>query len=198
MSFPSVKTGKLTADGKAEYKEICNPITKDFRKELTDAIEKSFQTQKPVEFDDGKEERLVISAYPTGYDSKKVGEAKLFINDNFVISGISLFEMQNKTIYPAMPSYKTSRTKENGKSVYEEFCSVRTGLSKILKEAIVNEFKEVRKEREANRFSIQGKIREKLSEPEETKKKEESKELSGGKNNDYQRDEEQRDPHLGF
>lgn len=153
VSFPSMKMGD-------SYKEICNPINKEFRQKLTDAIMESYHKGEAVEFDDGKGAELTISAYPCAGNGKKVGEAKMYINNNFVVSNISIFEMSNGTLYPAMPSFKTLDFKPNGQPVYEEFCSVRKGIANILRQVIVDEYTKSRKAYETERFSIKGKLKE--------------------------------------
>ena len=93
VSFPSVKIGNT-------YKEVCNPINKEFRKKLTDAIMESYHSAQNVEFEDGKDGELVMVAYPTISNGKKVGEAKMYINDNFVISDISIYKVNSGKLYP--------------------------------------------------------------------------------------------------
>ena len=153
VSFPSMKVGD-------SYKEICNPINKEFRQKLTEAIMESYHKGEAVEFDDGKDAELTVSAYPCAGYGKKVGEAKMYINNNFVVSNISIYEMNNGKIYPAMPSYKTLEFKPSGQPIYEEFCSVRKGIANILRQVIVDEYTKSRKEYEAERFSIKGKLSE--------------------------------------
>lgn len=48
VSMPSYKTKEVDEAGKAVYKDICNPVTKDFREALYTAILESYKTGKEV------------------------------------------------------------------------------------------------------------------------------------------------------
>lgn len=48
VSMQSYKTKQVDENGKALYKDICNPITKDFREKLYDAILDSYREHKPI------------------------------------------------------------------------------------------------------------------------------------------------------
>lgn len=159
VSMPSMKTGKKDREGNSEYSEICNPITRDFRNRMNEAILKSFEKGESVSFDDEKEGMIVISA--NAYDKSfgtKVGDARLFINDSFVISNIAVFESKSGNLYSTMPSYKTNKTDEKGKAIYQEMCSASKSFGSSLNKAIIDQFKERRHEREANKISIKDRI----------------------------------------
>lgn len=153
VSFPSIKCGN-------SYKEVCNPINKEFRQKLTDAIMESYHSKESVEFEDGKSGELVMVAYPTASDGKKVGEAKIYINDNFVISGISIFKGDSGKMYPVLPAYKKREFKESGDPIYESFCTIRKGIEAVVKKAIVNEYLATLKESQEGRISIKSKMNE--------------------------------------
>lgn len=153
VSFPSVKIGNT-------YKEVCNPINKEFRKKLTDAIMESYHSGENVEFEDGKSGELVMVAYPTISNGKKVGEAKMYINDNFVISDISIYKVNSGKLYPVLPSYKKREFKPSGDPMYESFCTIRKGIEEVVKKAIVNEYLATLKDEKEGRISIKGKINE--------------------------------------
>ena len=151
VSFPSLKVGE-------GYKEVCNPINKEYRQKLVDAIFTSMEKKECVEFDDGHGSDITVRAYPCESDGKKVGEAKVYINNDFVISGISIYEIYNKQLYPGMPSYKTLDCKPNGSLIYEPFCSVRKGMQKTLRQIIISEYLQAKKEQNNERISIRGKL----------------------------------------
>ena len=48
VSMPSYKTKQVDEDGNSVYRDICNPVTKDFREKLYDAVLKSYETHEPV------------------------------------------------------------------------------------------------------------------------------------------------------
>jgi DNA-binding cell septation regulator SpoVG len=159
VSMPSMKTGGKDPDGNAGYKEICNPITKEFREQMNQAILASYEKGESISFDDKKDGSISVST--SVYDrafGKKVGDARIFINDSFVVSNISVFETTNGNLYPAMPSYKTNKKDDKGKVVYQEMCSPSKNLSTLLNKAIIDQFKERRADREANKISIKDRM----------------------------------------
>ena len=52
--------------------------------------------------------------------------ASVTFNDCFVVTGITVREGKNNTLFVAMPSYKSSRMDENGKPIYKDFCNPTT------------------------------------------------------------------------
>ena len=112
-----------------EYKDICNPITKEFREELYNTILSTFAehlergTKKT--FVGGKEAHdldFKVSVTPFEKEDSNIrGLARIFIEDSFAISNVSLLEGKNG-LFVAMPSYKTKQVDENGKSVYQDVC----------------------------------------------------------------------------
>ena len=111
------------------YKDICNPITKEFRDELFATILDTFAehlergTKKTVI--GGKEAGELdfkVSVTPFEKDGSNIrGLARIFIEDRFVIGNVSLLEGKNG-LFVAMPSYKTKQTDKEGKSVYQDVC----------------------------------------------------------------------------
>ena len=161
VCMPSLKTGRKGKDGKPEYKEICNPITKELREKMNEAILESYRIEKPVIFQDGREGYLSISA--NAYDEpfgQKVGDAKLYINDSFVVSGISVFAGKQGGFYTAMPGYKTTRVDENGKAIYQELCSINKGFLKELNKSIIDQYQKKKEERLLARITIRERIDE--------------------------------------
>lgn len=111
------------------YKDICNPITKEFREELYGKILQVFKEaerggNKKMTVGNSKDMALAYNVKVTPFEregSNIRGLARVYIDDRFVISNISLLEGK-KGIFVAMPSYKTKQTDENGKSVYQDIC----------------------------------------------------------------------------
>lgn len=54
VSMPSYKTKQVDENGKDIYKDICFPITKEFRERLFNAVLTSFNERKPVMMDTSK------------------------------------------------------------------------------------------------------------------------------------------------
>lgn len=111
------------------YKDICNPITKEFRDELyatiLDTFAEHLERGTKKTFVGGKKAHdldFKVSVTPFEKEDSNIrGLARIFIEDSFVIGNVSLLEGKNG-LFVAMPSYKTKQTDENGKSVYQDVC----------------------------------------------------------------------------
>lgn len=111
------------------YKDICNPITKEFRDELyatiLDTFAEHLERGTKKTFVGGKEAQELdfkVSVTPFEKEDSNIrGLARIFVEDSFVIGNVSLLEGKNG-LFVAMPSYKTKQTDENGKSVYQDVC----------------------------------------------------------------------------
>lgn len=51
VSMPSYKSKQIGEDGNPVYKDICNPVTKDFREKLNNAVLESYKIKAPVIFE---------------------------------------------------------------------------------------------------------------------------------------------------
>lgn len=111
------------------YKDICNPITKEFRQELYDNILETFEEagrggdgKKLI--GDEKDNSMPFQVQVTPYEKKGSnirGLARIYVNDCFVVSNVSLLEGMHG-VFVAMPSYKTKQNDEQGKSIYQDIC----------------------------------------------------------------------------
>lgn len=115
------------------YKDICHPITKEFRQELCDNIMNVYEQVR-----EGKENRLRMAVSDAERGKKELdfqvkvtpyeregsslkGLARIYLEDCFVINNVSLLQGKNG-LFVAMPSYKTKQTDEQGKSIYQDIC----------------------------------------------------------------------------
>lgn len=111
------------------YKDICNPIKKEFRQELYDNILETFEEagrggdgKKLI--GDEKDNSMPFQVQVTPYEKKGSnirGLARIYVNDCFVVSNVSLLEGMHG-VFVAMPSYKTKQKDEQGKSIYQDIC----------------------------------------------------------------------------
>lgn len=87
VAMPSYKTKETDENGKAVYKDICNPITKEFREVLYNAVLESYRS--------GKEVKLTVTAeeeIPKAID----GPLKLSIDGGFIgVKGDSDYPFAN-------------------------------------------------------------------------------------------------------
>lgn len=148
------------------YKDICNPITKEFRDELyatiLDTFAEHLERGTKKTFVGGKEAHdldFKVSVTPFEKEDSNIrGLARIFIEDSFVIGNVSLLEGKNG-LFVAMPSYKTKQTDKDGKSVYQDVCypitkEFREKLYDTLKEAY--EQAKEQKQEEARGFVSNG------------------------------------------
>ena len=47
--------------------------------------------------------------------------ASVTFNNSFVVTGITVREGKNNNLFVAMPSYKSSKTDENGRPIYKDY-----------------------------------------------------------------------------
>lgn len=146
VAMPSYKTNRTDEQGKSVFNEICNPINAEFRAQLNAAIIESFESGNAVKFDDGKDMKMAVIANAMEEPKNGVlGNAKIYINDNFVVTGIGIREGKNGHAFPTMPSFKTSKTDEQGKAVYQEVAYAANDTArKNLNEAVMQKFEESR------------------------------------------------------
>ena len=126
VSMPSYRTNEVTEKGEPIYRDICNPITKEFYEELTKNILNASENRKSI----GKEglnvgendpEALNFSVKVTPIerdDSSLRGIGRVFLNDRFVVGNVRLIEGE-KGMFVSMPDYRTDRYKD-GKPIYRE------------------------------------------------------------------------------
>lgn len=127
--FVSMPAYPSKSSEKTVYKDICNPITKEFREELYGNILNLFNKINEEKIEEteekfGTEEIPEIGVEVTPYqkeDSNLRGFVHIFIEKSFVINTISILQGKDK-LFITMPSYKTNKKDKNGKSKYQEIC----------------------------------------------------------------------------
>ena len=126
VSMPSYRTNEVTEKGEPIYRDICNPITKEFYEELSANILKAYENRKSLGKDglnvgDGGPETLDFSVKVTPIereDSSLRGIGRVFLNDSFVVGNVRLIE-GDKGMFISMPDYRTDRYRD-GKPIYRE------------------------------------------------------------------------------
>ena len=129
VSMPRYKSSELGDDGQPIYKDVCNPITKEFREELYKNIlavyEKAGDTPDAImeiEAESMKEPDFTVRMHPIdkeGSNVKAVGQ--IYMESSFIINNINIIEGK-KGLFVTMPSYKTKKVDEAGKAVYQDVC----------------------------------------------------------------------------
>lgn len=146
VSMPSYKSKHVDEHGEPIYKDICNPITKDFRDQLYGAILSSFENDREAtigEADGRNIPNYGIKVTPINNGGNTVGIARIYLEDAFVISNVAIKKTKEGKTFASMPSYKTSQVDENGKAVYKDICyPANKEFRQQLQKAIVNAYLE--------------------------------------------------------
>ena len=132
VSMPRYRSSELGEDGQPVYKDVCNPITKEFREELFTNILATYEkavndhvavmTVGEKERDKVAEPKHSVRMHPLdkeGSNVKAVGQ--IYIEDSFIINNINVIEGK-KGLFVTMPSYKTKKVDEEGKAIYQDIC----------------------------------------------------------------------------
>ena len=129
VSMPRYKSSERDEKGSIVYKDICNPITAEFREELfkgilaeyekavvqgPDGIKKNPEVITPPKFS------VTVAAYEKEGSNLR-GLARIYIEDCFIINNVNILQGKEK-VFVAMPSYKTKQKDENGKDIYQDIC----------------------------------------------------------------------------
>lgn len=142
VSMPSYRTNDVTEKGEPIYRDVCNPITKDFYEELTKNILDAFEKRQSI----GKNGLDVGDAtVPLSFtvkvtplsreDSSLRGIGRIYLEDSFVISNVKMIEGKNG-MFISMPDYRTEKYKD-GKPVYRE---IAFPVTKEFRERLFGEF----------------------------------------------------------
>ena len=132
VSMPRYRSSELGEDGQPVYKDVCNPITKEFREKLYTNILATYEkavndhvavmTVGEKEKDKVAEPKHSVRMHPLdkeGSNVKAVGQ--IYIEDSFIINNINVIEGK-KGLFVTMPSYKTKKVDEEGKAIYQDIC----------------------------------------------------------------------------
>lgn len=127
VSMPRYRSNELDENGGHVYKDVCNPITAEFREELYSGIITAYENIANTENEQKKNEKseipsFKVSVVPFEKEGSNIkGLARVYFDDCFVVSNINILQGKEK-VFVAMPSYKTKQVDENGKSIYQDIC----------------------------------------------------------------------------
>lgn len=134
VSMPRYRSSQRNEDNEPVYRDVCNPITKEFREELYSSILQAYKNvqnktgeQQVEKTDNGTVEEqditgLEVSVSVTVLEregSGIKGLARIFIEDSFVINNVSIIQGKDN-LFVAMPSYKTKKVDANNKPIYRD------------------------------------------------------------------------------
>lgn len=156
VSMPRYKSSERDENGGIIYKDVCNPITAEFRKELYDNILEAFEQVKASDGQEFKTEKsemempeFSVTVTPYERDGSNIrGLARVYFEDSFIVNNVSILQGKDK-LFVAMPSYKTKQTDEQGKAVYQDVCyPVTKEFREKLYTEIVNQYELAKSKKE--------------------------------------------------
>lgn len=135
VSMPRYRSHERDENNAPVYKDVCNPITAEFREELytniLNAYEKtvSHEAEAVQKFESGNESKGAdgmpeFSVTVTAFEregSNIRGLARIYFEDSFIVNNVNIVQGREK-LFVSMPSYKTKQTDEQGKAVYQDVC----------------------------------------------------------------------------
>ena len=129
VSMPSFKSKERDGHNQVIYKDICNPITKDFRERLYgdilglyDQMKQSGKLEIHKEAGIKKEPGFTVRVTPfERAGSSILGLARIYFEDSFVVGNVSILKGREKE-FVAMPSYRTNQTGKDEKPQYQDVC----------------------------------------------------------------------------
>ena len=127
VSMPRYKTNQKDEKGNDIYKDICNPITKEFRGNLYNDIVTAFENRNAEHQVKSENSSRMIKVIASVSPYEREGSnmkalARVILDDCFVINNITIIEDKNGKNFVAMPGYKTNQKDEQGKDIYRDIC----------------------------------------------------------------------------
>ena len=118
VSMPRYKSSERDEQGGVVYKDVCNPITAEFREELYGKE----NDKSPREKVEAEMPEFSVTVTPFEREGSNIrGLARIYFDDSFIVNNVSILQGKDK-VFVAMPSYKTKQTDEQGKAVYQDVC----------------------------------------------------------------------------
>ena len=129
VSMPRYRSNERDDNGGIVYKDVCNPITAEFREELYGNILEAFdKVAEPEQSQEQKREHVQempefsVTVTPYERDGSNIkGLARVYFENSFIINNVNILQGKDK-VFVAMPAYKTKQTDEQGKAIYQDVC----------------------------------------------------------------------------
>lgn len=129
VSMPSFLGKERDERNQPVFKDVCNPITKEFREELYGDIlalyaemEQTRRAEIVKEAEGAQEPEFTVKVTPYEREGSNVlGLARIYFEDSFVVGNVSILKGQEKE-FVAMPSYKAKQNGKGGKPQYQDVC----------------------------------------------------------------------------
>ncbi|WP_313181519.1 SpoVG family protein [Lacrimispora sp.] len=129
VSMPRYRSSERDENGGVIFKDVCNPITKEFREELYDNILEAYENvinqgkeQGQIEKEQSEMPEFSVKVTPFERDGSSVcGLARIYFDNQFIVNNVSILQGKDK-LFVAMPAYKTRQIDEQGKAIYQDVC----------------------------------------------------------------------------
>lgn len=129
VSMPRYKSSERDENGGIVYKDVCNPITSEFRAELYNDIlalygemEQSGKTEVSRDADSPEEPEFRVAVTPFEREGSNIrGLARIYFEDSFVVGNVSIIQGKQQE-FVAMPSYMARQNGRDGKPQYQDVC----------------------------------------------------------------------------
>lgn len=129
VSMPRYRSNERDDNGGTVYKDVCNPITAEFREELYGNILEAFdKVAEPEQSQEQKKEHVQempefsVTVTPYERDGSNIkGLARVYFENSFIINNVNILQGKDK-VFVAMPAYKTKQIDEQGKAIYQDVC----------------------------------------------------------------------------
>lgn len=116
VSMPRYRSNERDESNGVIYKDVCNPITAEFREELyTNILDAYARIREPEKEETQKQDRTrempEFSVTVTPYEregSNIKGLARIYFENSFIVNNINIVQGKEK-IFVSMPSYKTKQ-----------------------------------------------------------------------------------------
>ena len=143
VSMPRYRSNERDESNGVIYKDVCNPITAEFREKLyTNILDAYARIKEPEKEETQKQDRTQempeFSVTVTPYEregSNIKGLARIYFENSFIVNNINIVQGKKK-IFVSMPSYKTKQVDEQGKPIYQDVCYP---VTKDFREKLYNE-----------------------------------------------------------
>lgn len=127
ISMPSFASKERTEHNETVYKDICNPITKEFREELYGAIldlyaemEQTGKAEVTMEVESPQEPEFEVKVTPYEREGSNIlGLGRIYFEDSFVVGNVSILRGKEKD-FVAMPSHMVKG--RGDKPNYRDIC----------------------------------------------------------------------------
>lgn len=155
VSMPRYRSNERDESNGVIYKDVCNPITAEFREELYSNILEAYENVKESDREAAPRNEKVhempefsVTVTPFEREGSNIkGLARIYFENSFIVNNVNILQGKEK-IFVSMPSYKTKQVDEKGKAIYQDVCYP---VTKEFREKLYNEIiSEYEKAKEKN------------------------------------------------